>query len=59
MQDSSSEYDIRLTPRGPNNCEWKLFPKAGGPAKAQGVAKDTFEAQRAAEKAIARLSKKK
>lgn len=59
MEHTTPEFDIRLNPRGPNACEWKLFAKAGGPPKAQGVAKDSFEAQRAAEKARDRLSKKK
>lgn len=54
----SSDYEIGLYPRGPNSCEWKLWPKAGGPAKAQGVAKDRFAAQQAAEKARDRLTRK-
>jgi hypothetical protein len=59
MQTESPEYEIGLYPRGPNSCEWKIWPKAGGPAAAQGVARTKFDAERAAEKAIARLASKK
>ncbi len=53
----ASAYDIKLYPRGPASCEWKLWPKGGGAPKAQGVARSKFEAEQAAQKAIARLTK--
>ena len=54
----SSDFDIKLYPRGPNSCEWKLWPKGGGAPKAQGVAKSKFDAEQAAQKAISRLKAK-
>ncbi len=56
---TTPEYEIGLYPRGPNSCEWKIWPKAGGPATAKGVAKNQFDAQRAAEKAIDRATSKR
>lgn len=52
------EYEIGLYPRGPKSCEWKVLPKGGGLAKAQGVAGSYMDAQKAAAKAKERLEAK-
>jgi hypothetical protein len=59
MTTESIEYEIGLYPRGPNSCEWKVWPKGGGVAKAMGVAKSRFDAESAAQKAKARLEARK
>ncbi len=58
MQTEPIEYEIKLYPRGNGGCEWKLWPKAGGPPADKGVAKDAPEAQRKAQRAKERLEAK-
>ena len=58
MTNETEVYRITLQPRGPNSCEWKLWPTSGGVAKLQGVAKNALEAQKAAQKAKERLEAK-
>ncbi|MGZ3299176.1 MAG: hypothetical protein ACXU8O_09180 [Asticcacaulis sp.] len=52
-------YEIRLYPRGPKSCEWKVWPKSGGPAKAAGVAPGYVQAEAAAQKAMDKLAKQR
>ncbi len=54
-QTETSEYKITLNPRGPKSCEWKVWPTAGGPAKAMGVANSYINAEAAAKKAKEKL----
>ena len=58
MSTESSDYEIKLYPRGPNSCEWKVWPVSGGPAKANGVARNAVEANKAALRAKERLESK-
>ena len=58
MTNETVEYDIRLYERGPNSCEWKVWPKTG-PAVASGVAKDRTAALKAAGAAKERLEAKR
>ena len=58
MNTESTEYEIKLNPRGPNSCEWKIWSKAGGPPKAMGVARNAIEANKAAQRAKERLEGK-
>jgi len=55
--ESTTTYEIKLYPRGPNSCEWKVWPTNGGPAKANGVARNAIEANKAAQRAKERLEK--
>ena len=59
MQTESTEYEITLSPRGPHSCEWKVWPKGGGVAKANGVEKSRFDAEKAAQRAKERLEAKR
>ena len=59
MQTEPIDYEITLYPRGPASCEWKLWPKNGGPAAGKGVARNQLEAQKAAQKAKDKLLAKK
>lgn len=59
MPSESNEYEVKLYPRGPNSCEWKLWPTAGGPPVANGVGKNAIDAGNAGRKAKERLEAKK
>jgi len=58
MSTESSEYEIKLYPRGPNSCEWKVWATSGGLPKASGVARNFTEANKAAQRAKERLEGK-
>ena len=55
MTTESTDYEIKFYPRGRGGCEWKVWPTAGGPAAATGVARDYPEADKQAKKARERL----
>ncbi len=58
MSEDTITYEIKLHPRGPNSCEWKVWASNGGLAKASGVARNAIEANKAAQRAKERLEKK-
>lgn len=55
MQTEPKEYEIGLYPRGPNSCQWKIWPKAGGTPVATGVERNWADAQKASQRAKERL----
>ena len=58
MTTESIEYEIKFYPRGAGGCEWKIWPKNGGPPADSGVAKDYAEAGKKAQRAKERLEAK-
>jgi len=59
MTNESTEYEIKFYPRGRGGCEWRVWPKSGGPAADSGVARDFAEADKQAKRAKERLDAKR